>query len=318
MFGMGKLRAVKDGGSSILEPEHLIGRGPQCSLRLPGKYVSAQHAVIRWNSSGWELLDRGSRNGTRLNGEAIEPRRTYAIEQGSVIAFGHDSEEWILCDAAQPEVVVIATDTGEPVLCTDGMIGIPSNDDPQCVVYRDVDGVWKLEYPDSDVIAVRNGATFTAAGRFWKFSCPESFASTAKSDRAALSASVDAGLPEQGPVVALFSASSDEEYIELSLQYQDRTVKLGSRAHNYLLLTLARARLADHQAKLPDSSCGWTYKEQLADGLRMTPQQVDGEIFRIRKHFAHCGAEEAATIVERRARTKQLRIGISDIRITKL
>jgi FHA domain len=73
-FRMAKLLGESAKRSVILLPEHLIGRGPQCALRLADKnYVSSQHAVIRWSGNGWEALDRGSRNGTRLDGTPSRP-----------------------------------------------------------------------------------------------------------------------------------------------------------------------------------------------------------------------------------------------------
>src|SRR5688500_14102967 len=145
---MGTLREIKTGRSCTLEPEHLIGRGPQCSLRLSASYVSAQHAVIRWNGRSWDLLDRGSRNGTRLSGALIEPRRVFPIEEGAIVAFGHADEEWELCDASEPRVSVVPLDPGEPLVGVDAVIGVPSTDDPQGTVYRDGDGQWRLEYAD--------------------------------------------------------------------------------------------------------------------------------------------------------------------------
>jgi hypothetical protein len=111
--------------------------------------------------------------------------------------------------------------------------------------------------------------------------------------------------------------SSDEDFVELSLEYPQRSVPLGSRSHNYLLLTLARQRLADRAAGLAEPSCGWMDKEQLADGFKITPQQVDGEVFRIRKHFSQHGLPEATTIIERRPRTKQIRVGVAELQVQR-
>jgi hypothetical protein len=114
-----------------------------------------------------------------------------------------------------------------------------------------------------------------------------------------------------------FSVSSDEDFVELTLEYGKRRLELGSRSHNYLMLTLARQMLADRAQGLPEASCGWMDKDELADGLRMTPQQVDGEVFRIRKHFNQHGVLEATTIIERRPRTKQIRLGLTQLRIER-
>src|SRR5688572_8838092 len=58
---MAELREESGERCCTLMAEHLIGRGPQCALRLDPKYVSTQHAVIRWSGNGWELIDRASR-----------------------------------------------------------------------------------------------------------------------------------------------------------------------------------------------------------------------------------------------------------------
>jgi hypothetical protein len=59
-------------------------------------------------------------------------------------------------------------------------------------------------------------------------------------------------------------------------------------------------------------------KDALADGFKITPQQIDGEVFRIRKHFAQHGLAESATIIERRPRTKQIRLGLGQVRVERV
>ena len=303
---MAELREVNGDRSCVLEPEHLVGRGSQCALRLTPSYVSAQHAVIRWNGRAWELIDRGSRNGTRVNGEPVEAGRSHKLARGAVIAFGDPKELWRLAEAGEPEVMVVALDSGGALLASDGIIALPSSDEPVCTIYRDVESRWKLEMADGSVVVLEDGATFSVAARTYRFRCPFSLDATAAVVR-----------PDAPAPALCFTVSSDEEFVELSLEYPHRTVKLGSRSHNYLLLTLARARLADRDAGVPEASCGWTDKEQLADDLRVAPPQVDGEIFRIRKHFIERCRDEAALVIERRPRTKQIRLGFPSIRITK-
>jgi hypothetical protein len=305
---MATLRKLNEAAGITLQPEHLIGRGAQCNLRLTPEYISTQHAVIRWVGHAWELADRGSRNGTLLNGSPVEPGRPRVLERGVVLTFGHPDESWEFVDAGEPQVGVLALDSAEQLLGTDGVIGIPSDDDPACTVYRDTDGCWKLELPDTPPHVIEDGYTWTASGRPWRFSCPSLVGATATSEQRS----------EPRRSTLCFGVSRDEEFVELTLESPSNTVNLGSRGHNYLLLLLARARSQDREAGLPESTCGWLYKEDLADSLRITPQQVDGEIHRIRKHFAQHGLEESSTIVERRTRTKQLRLGATDVRITAL
>jgi hypothetical protein len=163
------------------------------------------------------------------------------------------------------------------------------------------------ERSDGEVEGISDGQIIECGGRSFRFCCPTSHTATE-----ALSVS------KQGPEPTLcFVVSSDEDFVELTLEYPDRRVPLGSRAHNYLMLTLARQRLADRAAALPEASCGWMDKDELASGFKMTPQQVDGEVFRIRKHFTQHGLAESISIIERRARTKQIRLGLEQLRIER-
>jgi hypothetical protein len=304
---MARLREMNGIRAAVLQPEHLVGRSPQCTLQLAPGYVSAQHALIRWNGSSWRLLDRGSRNGTHLNGKLVEPGQDVGLEQGAVIAFGHPNERWALVDVSAPQPSVMRLDTGESLESVDGVIGLPSAESPACVLYRGVDGAWRLELPNQSTLPIDDDETFQFANADWRFHCPKALGSTNAVD-------VESDVAQAS---LLFRVSSDEEFVELSLQYANRLLLLGARQHNFLLLTLARTRLADAANDLPEAACGWVYKEHLAERLLMTAQQVDGEVFRIRRHFGHHGVPQAATIIERRSGTTQLRIGMAGLRIIK-
>jgi hypothetical protein len=305
---MAELRRTDGTRSCLLMTEHLVGRGPQCALRLSATYVSAQHALIRWDGRAWQLLDRGSRNGTLLNGAPLEPGRPSRLFKSSQICFGHTDECWQLVDAGEPQIMAVALDTGQALLGVQGLIGLPSSKRPQCTLYVDQDGVWKLEQANGELESVADGQIIEVAGQQFRFCCPSSTSSTEKLTLA----------PQNGAPTLRFAVSSDEDFVELSIEYPERTVALGSRSHNYLMLTLARQMLADRAANLPEGSCGWMDKDALADGFKITPQQIDGEVFRIRKHFAQHGLAESATIIERRPRTKQIRLGLGQVRVERV
>ena len=303
---MAELRRTDGSRSCLLMTEHLIGRGPQCALRLSAGYVSAQHALVRWDGRAWEILDRGSRNGTHLNGAALEPGRAYRLLKDSIVSFGHANERWALVDASEPQTMAVALDDGEALLGTQGLIGLPSSKNPEQTLLLGSDGVWRLERADGEIEILTDGQLIECAGRTFRFCHPASSFATE-----ALSAA-----PLAEPTLC-FTVSSDEDFVELTLEYPERRVALGSRSHNYLMLTLARQKLADLAANLPEASCGWMDKDELADGFKMTPQQVDGEVFRIRKHFTQHGLPESTTVIERRPRTKQIRLGLSRLRIDR-
>lgn len=304
---MAELRRFDGSRSCRLMTEHLVGRGPQCALRLQPGYVSAQHALIRWDGRSWEIIDRGSRNGTQLNGMSLEPGRAYRLLKDAQILFGHTDERWTLVNADEPQTMAVALDTGQALLGAQGLIALPSSNNPLSTLYQDHDATWKLERESGEVEVVVDGQIIECDGRQFRFCCPSS---TSATETVSLS-------PKGATPTLHFAVSSDEDFVELTLEYAERKVPLGSRSHNYLLLTLARQMLADRASSLPDASCGWMDKEQLADGFKTTPQQVDGEVFRIRKHFAQHGLPESISIIERRPRTKQIRLGVCQVRIER-
>jgi hypothetical protein len=252
-------------------------------------------------------LDRGSRNGTQLNGVVLEPGRGFRLLRDALLTFGHEDERWVLVDASEPQTMAVSLDTGQALLGAQGLIGLPSSKRPECTLYLAPDGLWRIEQPNGEVEELSDGQIIDCGGRKFRFCCPSSN-----------SATETLSLAHERVVPTLhFAVSSDEDFVELTLEYPERRVPLGSRSHNYLMLTLARQMLADRAANLPEASCGWMDKDELADGFKMTPQQVDGEVFRIRKHFTQHGLPESTTIIERRPRTKQIRLGLAVLRIER-
>jgi hypothetical protein len=128
---------------------------------------------------------------------------------------------------------------------------------------------------------------------------------------------------EAAPRVALtaaslhlaLSVSSDEEYVHIRASGGGREFDLGCRRHNYLLLILARRRLADRAEGAGEGSCGWFDPSDLAHDPTMAAPQLNIDVFRIREQFARV-VVDPAYIIERRPR--QLRIGTGHIAIYTL
>jgi pSer/pThr/pTyr-binding forkhead associated (FHA) protein len=68
------------------EPEFLIGRAPDCNLRLRSEEVSRHHCIVRVSGGEAMLIDLGSSNGTYLNGERV--RSQAPLKSGDVIGIG--------------------------------------------------------------------------------------------------------------------------------------------------------------------------------------------------------------------------------------
>lgn len=81
----GKLIPV-DGGPAIplLKERILIGRQPDCDIRLPYANVSSRHAELRFHKGTWVVVDLRSSNGTKVDGDKVERKR---LHPGSEITF---------------------------------------------------------------------------------------------------------------------------------------------------------------------------------------------------------------------------------------
>jgi hypothetical protein len=313
---VGSIREISTGQTRLLEPEHVIGRAaaPGCSQTVNHPYVSAVHAVLRWTGQDWELKDLNSRNGTYLDGQRVTPSGPCKVGKGSRIGFGARTDEWEVVDAGAPEVMAVPLDGRDPVRLVGEMIPLPSSDDPTATIYRAADGTWVLEQADGPLVALANAQVFEAVGRLWRFCCSDlSQRTIASSGAHALSTQLEIEKLE-----LTFSVSRDEEYVHLRARCSGRDIDLGAYAYHYLLLTLARRRLEDVEQGLPETSCGWVDVEDLARDPTMAPPRLNIEVFRLREQFAKVGVVDAAKIIERRVRPRQLRIGSGRLTIETL
>jgi hypothetical protein len=55
----------------LVGPEIIVGRSPECQITIEDPLVSRQHARILINEQGARVVDMGSRNGVRVNGNLI-------------------------------------------------------------------------------------------------------------------------------------------------------------------------------------------------------------------------------------------------------
>jgi hypothetical protein len=191
----------------LLEPETVIGRAATCSWRLRNPRASSLQAVARWTGQRWELNDR-SRNGTFVNGTRMR-QAPHVLVAGDSIGFAGGSEQWDVVDVSAPTLMVVALDGSEQIVAEDGIIGIPAGDTPAWTIYRASDGRFKLESPDSDLVILENACILRAADKDWRFCSPEGMPATLTTELS-------------GPVVVPvlhFLVSSDEEYVELQVEY---------------------------------------------------------------------------------------------------
>jgi hypothetical protein len=305
---MGSIKNVETGQTRALECDHVVGRSVACALHIEDRSVSARHAAFAWRGDHWEIKDLGSRNGTYVDGVRLGSGEHRAVRSGTRVAFGRREVQWEVVDASAPRVMAICTDGGQAVELDEELIALPSADDPHATIYRAGEGAWVLEQSMS-VTPVADQQMFTVDGRSWKFCCPEMGTATALTSLLPL---------EVSDLTLTFSVSKDEEYVRIEAAAGARLFDFGEHSYHYLLLTLARHRLADSKEGVPESSCGWVYQEDLSHDPSMAPPQLNLDVYRLRKEFAARGIVDAASIVERRPRTRQLRIGSGRLKIIVL
>lgn len=72
-----------DGSSRVV-----IGRSRDCDISLPDEVVSRVHAAIEYIDDEYQLTDLGSRHGTALNNDALEPMKPHKLSVGDDVRIG--------------------------------------------------------------------------------------------------------------------------------------------------------------------------------------------------------------------------------------
>ena len=114
-----------------------------------------------------------------------------------------------------------------------------------------------------------------------------------------------------------FLVSLDEEHVDMSIHAAHTRMPIPARAHHYMLLTLARARLADQARGMPSGEQGWKDQDELARRLGLTENMLNVYICRARQQLATAGVMGAGGLIERRSSTRKLRIGAERMEVRR-
>lgn len=304
---MATLRSQSGERYFVLGSHSTVGRALNCDLVLEAQYVSSTHATLRWTGSRWELRDLHSRNGTWLDGRQLQPGEASVLAPRSQLAFGSLEMIWTV-DDLEPPLARAESVEGDVVYERDGLLALPSREAPEVQIYQRQDEQWVADrgaYEEE----IKDGAVVIAAGVKWTVYLPWIVTHTADAT----------ALPASPSTLGLrFIISGDEEHIEIEITSPPSVAgqRMGHRAHNHLLLCLARARLAAPSSQSPGEE-GWLYREEVMEQLGIDGNLVNMHLFRARQAFADCGVADAALIVERRRGSGQIRLGVSDITIER-
>lgn len=281
-----------DGRVVELVSRHRIGRDPWSDLVVSEPGVSGAHALVHWDGAGWSVRDLGSTNGTRVDGELVPVGLPVPLESGRCLTVG--SHSWALADACAPRPLLV----GPVRLLLDGPTAVPGS---EAFLLPDGMGGWWVEEGERRQRLV-DRQVLLIGGQRW-------------------TAHVDGVLHRtledrpDGPALR-FRVSRDEEHVDLWICADGEPIGLAPRAHHYTLVTLARQRLADRSAGVPEADAGWLATPLLCRRLRLQRGAVYTHLYRARRQLVSAGFPSVADqLVEHRTEATQLRLGLARLEV---
>lgn len=310
---MAIIEHLSTGRRHELSSSHLVGKSPACASRLTNRLVSAEHAALRWNGTRWEVRDLASSNGTFVNDHSLDRGQVMGIEKGTRIAFGDAEDVFVVVDDSPPRACA-RTQDGTTLYEVDGVLALPTEDAYVFAVYEDAPGEWFVETRDGNCRRVEHQELLQDGESCWRLDLPVVIEQTARPESGAM---------RLGDIELRFEVSLDEEDVDLCIVHRRAPRPLKSRAHTYLLLTLARLREEDRKrGDLPEGAHGWVPRDDL---LRMmsagedqmwTPERLNVEILRARRQFRRAKVLDAEELIERkRGKPYKLRLGVARVEI---
>ncbi|MCA9538705.1 MAG: FHA domain-containing protein [Myxococcales bacterium] len=286
----------------------LVGRAEHCTFELKNRLVSGEHALVTWSEdAGWRVRDLGSRNGTFVNGQAVKPGERVQLTSGCELTFA--DERWRLSDDLPPVAIARDLDAEHLRLADGDLLLLPDDEEPQVMIFADrTSGGWVAEI-EGDPRPVRDQETITVGEQRWELGLPPlekqaGMLSTLGMEELSLSLSTVDRL-------RFVVDEGDEQEVGLTVVYRQQPIEVPARSHHILLLELARAIDAD--AGLPRSERGWRYVDAVCRALDVDAATLNTLIFRARKQFSSLGIGGSAQLIERRANTRQMRLGIDRV-----
>ncbi len=298
---MGTLIPRSGTESTRLGTRHRVGRAADNDLVVPHRSVSGSHALLLWRDGRWWVRDLGSRNGTWLGDRSLGVGEEVALSAGDQVRFGTE-QIYTLVNDDPPAPWAVAED-GAVAEGHTGLLPLPSPHEPVASVVHSGEG-WVLEaegtlqpVADGDEVVVRS----TRFVLHLPAGVPRTWAPRT-------------GTPALPMLTLHFRVSHDEEHVHLTACHPHGKLDLGARVTHYVLLTLARARLAD-VGEPAQAARGWGYRDELCRQLSLDELTLNTHVYRSRRLLAKAGVEDAAELVERRVGTGQLRLGVDAVEV---
>ncbi|WP_437677544.1 FHA domain-containing protein [Sorangium sp. So ce131] len=311
---MGRLKRHAPEEFFLLRSRCLIGRSSTCDVRFDDARISGEHACVRWTGDGWELRDLASKNGVFVRGHRVAAGERILLAAGDGFTLGDPGASafrFTLVEAAPPVASALHVASGAVRASTAGLLVLPDDNHPRVSLIEGRNGRWMLE-AEGEVRAVEDREIVVVDGEAWSLDLPALTGPTLDGEAAAQ--------PEGRPLIdsigLRFHVSRDEERVEITILHRSGELHLPARSHHYLLLTLARARLAD--AGAPPAQQGWRDRDELCRMLATDESRLNVDVCRARKQFLAAGVHGAANLVERRPGTGRIRLGVGRVEIERV
>jgi len=107
---------LSDGSERELDGELTIGRAEDNDLTVEKPTVSRHHALVTEEGDRWFVEDRGSFNGTYLNGSRLQPGVKVPLRHGDRVGLGAESVVFSAPASMVDPEVTTALQTGPPAL----------------------------------------------------------------------------------------------------------------------------------------------------------------------------------------------------------
>ncbi|MCB9543496.1 MAG: FHA domain-containing protein [bacterium] len=288
------LTQPKTGREVALRARTTFGRDTGNDVALDEPRASAQHAVMQWSDGQWTVRDLASRNGTWVQEQRIDPGEDIPLALGHSVAFGDPRRRWWLMSADPPAIFAESLARPVRVDAIDGVLGLPSNDDPRVIVYAGDRG-WLIEDTDG-TRPTHDRAVVVVADTPWRLALP-----------AALDGTAALGFDGSG-VRVLVTGSFERPRVDV--QRADGWQTLRAASCDRLLWLLTHEREDDDTRPAHDPDRGLTHVDLVARALGIDPRTVDVYVHRLRHRL---GAHGVHDLIERRAGVGQLRLAFDAV-----
>lgn len=221
-----------------------------------------------------------------------------------VLQLGPGGARFQLVDASPPTARAQRVRGAEVREASGSLLLLPDDEEPLASLFLDASGRWVLESGDEHRHVVDQERLRLGAEE-WVLELPTISTETLEGE-----------LPTLEAIHLRIGVSLNEEHVVVTVVHGNQHKVLESRTHHYLLATLARIRLKDLETS--EAEQGWVDRDTLCRMLATDSGKLNVDIHRVRRQFSTLGIQDAASVVERRLATGQVRLGVRSVEVFTL